>query len=170
MQSKEPDLFEIIYPSHEVPFEIQIKNPDGSAGTKLVMAKIYPMGGQHLHSFAGEIATTLGILGKLDIKTVRDGEVAGKAIMAQMIPYVITNMLSMFETCIEFNVPGVSLKKLPHWFYPQFIEEWLILSFGSEDKWRPWVATIENLVFQTTGTRISILETLSSSSSPTATP
>lgn len=55
---------------------------------------------------------------------------------------------------------------LPHDVLPPILDAWIVESFASEARWRPWVAAIDKAVEKATGQPFSTLETLSSLRSP----
>ncbi len=57
---------------------------------------------------------------------------------------------------------------LPHWIMPDIVKAWTAMSFGSEEKWRPWIAAAEQALSRMAGKQVSLSGALSVASSALA--
>jgi hypothetical protein len=126
---------------------------------------VYPMGYKHMKKFTGKIADALSIIGRTSYPKGADQAAVMKAVMSNITPFLMTNLLELVEECTVFNIQGVTMEDLPQWHLPVIIEAWLLESFGEEKKWKPWVTALENVLEKFTGSKTSLLATFSSSSS-----
>lgn len=144
--------FKKLYPGTNVPLE------DGSSAT------VFPMGFLHISKFSKELTFALTTLSRVAIPVDATAEQKTAAIAAQMVPYIANNLLDLVSDCTKFSNPERGFENLAHWEVPEIIEAWIEESFGSEKKWKPWVATVERILnrFLNPKEPIRILETLSS--------
>lgn len=100
-----------------------------------------------------------------------------EAAVTILAPYVSTTLLDLVEDCVMVPVNGkdvrlsVALKNekyahtLPHWIMPSLVTAWVEKSFGTEAKWRPWIAATEEALSRMVGKKVSLSGALSVASS-----
>lgn len=137
-----------------------------------VDAIVYPLGFRHLRKFTAEIGAALQaavrVLGS--VKHGSDPGDVGQAMLAQMLPYAMRELLGLLAECVVLDAKGLTLDDLPHWDVPPIVRVWLLESFGEETKWRPWVAAMDDLLTRIGGKPTTISEMLSRPSSPAESP
>lgn len=154
-------------------------------GTKLenlqcgVTATVYPMGFVHMREFASDLVAAFNAVARVaapdkprnDTKEERQRveREFGERLIKSMAPMVTTQLLDVVARCVTFEA-GVTMDQVPHYDVPVIVEAWIMESFGTEDKWRPWLATMERLLTHFSGKEVRILEMLSKPSSPQDTP
>ena len=144
-------------------------------------AMVYPLGFCHLDQFSKDIVGMITSLMRIDTSKLggMTKEAMAAAIAQHAVPIILESGVMLIDECVVIEVPGneefetvkLSIKDLPHWEAPALIEEWIIESFGTEDKWRPWLEAVNRVVRQVTNDQtFSILEMLSKHSLPVDTP
>lgn len=128
---------------------------------------VYPIGLRHMKLFSRGIAGLLAAVGDVRVPVGGSKDDVMKSLgtqaMLSALPYILENLMELVDACCEAHVDGhtVAVSSLPHWDVPPVIEAWLVESFGSEKKWKPWVATIESLAQRVTGKSLGLLEAIS---------
>lgn len=168
-ETKPKDALKPLFPGRTVPLEVEI---DGKAVT--LHAVVYPLGFKHLRRFSKDVTgAIMAMVGTRVPDNLKNDPVAAAAfsnrIMMQLIPYAIDNLLDLVKECVTFETKGFEIDELPHWHVATLVEAWIIESFGEEKKWRPWIAAVENVYAQVTGTPKKISEIFSKGSSLPAT-
>lgn len=161
-QSK-ADLLEALFPGRVV-------KVDSDRG---ITAIVYPPGIMHVREFSRDLVSAMMTTVQMIASPRNADRQKLTAIITQMVPFITSNMIDLVCACVRVEcpqVPGITVKDLPHWLVASIIEAWVVESFGSEEKLRPWKAAIERTVSQVTGKPFSISETFSRLSSPQATP
>lgn len=142
--------------------EITLKTDDG----KEIQVMVFPVGVGHIRRFNKAVEDVLPkILNQIDVSRFKkDASIGDFAPM--IVPIVISDLLEIVAACIK----GVDIlsDNFPHWHLPPLIEAWIDVSFGKEEKIRPWVEVVENVLAKLTGKKIGIWETLSKSLSAPA--
>jgi hypothetical protein len=151
------DEIDNTYPGQEV--EI-----DWGSGTIKVM--VFPAGVSQIKKFSRALAYLVKELTSTPL--VKDDE--GKYTLAsleRLVP-VITDLLvtDLLDLVLECCKPKLDFK---HWHIPQLTVAWLIENFGEEKKLRPWVQAVERMIYQTTGERVQLWQTLRENFTPAAT-
>jgi hypothetical protein len=156
--------FNALFPGVEVPIGDSIHQ---------VTVEVFPLGYRHLEKFARDIAGLIVVASKIKPQAGQKEEDVNRAVLEGILPYVQQNLLALLAECCVVKKNGTatkhSIRKLPHWEIPKLIQLWLEQSFGSKEKWLPWVEAIENLMMKVTGKKPSIIEKLSQFSSPLVT-
>jgi len=163
--TKPKDSLKPLFPGRNVELDVN--------GTK-VLVTVYPLGFRHLRRFSKDVTgAVMAIVGTKVPENLKSDPAAAAAfsqrVMMQLVPYAIDNLLDLVAECVTFETPDVVIDDLPHYCVAPIIEAWLLESFGEEKKWRPWLATVENVYAQVTGKQKKITEIFSSASSSPAT-
>ena len=125
---------------------------------RTVRVTIYPMAVMHFRRFKDSVTKAMEKLGKAPA----DGNWE-----AMILPLVVQiaseDLLDIVSECVE----GIDLKspRCPSWVYPTVVTEWILESFGSEDKIRPWVTLLEQLAQSVGGQKVNLWQTLTQRSS-----
>jgi hypothetical protein len=130
-------------------------------------ALVFPLGVIHLRKFNERISKALLFISR-NVKW-REGassDEIGQAILTEVAPLLMTDLLDLLVECVRFSPNTVKIDDLPHWDFPKIVEEWVMESFGTEEKRDPWRRAIESTVARFMGKPFSISEMLSKDSSP----
>lgn len=122
-------------------------------------ARVFPFGARHLNRYAQDVAGAVAMLAAIDV-TKADALGLKLQYLTRMGPYLMCNMLPLISECVRLE-PKRDLMALPHWVLPKVVEAWVLHNFGTEEKWGPWVAVVEQLVKTLTNKDVRILEMLS---------
>lgn len=111
-----------------------------------VKATVFPVGVQHVQQFSEKVVGALGVLNKTAVSINAGDEAVAASVVQSLLPYALENLMDVIDRCVRFNVPGMSISDLPHYVFPTIIEAWIVESFGTEEKWRPWVAALDRVM------------------------
>lgn len=133
-----------------------------------IVAVVYPTGFRHIVKFSQTFGTILKVASKLNAQA-KPGSDLAHVIGIELMTACLSEVLELAQACVRFDPPNVKFDDLPHWEVPAILEAWVDLSFGSEEKVRPWIAAVTKLI---TAAKSSpwISGMLSKVSSPPATP
>jgi len=145
---------DILFPGTPVPIE----------GTD-VEAIVYPLRVEHLrrfiHAMERRLPSVLSVIG--DVPDFNDTSPEGKKkiqnAVAAIAMLAIDDLLDLLEDCVD----GVSVSELPQWALPPIAECWIMESFGSVPKVKPWIDALEVMVKRITGKDMHLWQTLSNS-------
>jgi len=149
-----PSETKVLFPGRRIALASDPDDPDDPLAG--VFAEVFPLGVCHIDRFANEITGALMLLAsdmaRLRGKGGEDAQLGG-AVLQQLVPFVIRNLMSLFRACVKIGDTRLSdvdeeVTNLPHWVAPKLIEAWIADSFGEEEKWRPWVTATENVLAQ----------------------
>ena len=163
---EDPDKLavEMLFPGRSI-------SVDASRG---ITAIVYPPGIVHIRQFSRDIVS--GVMAIVGSMTTNKGAAQAektKALLAQLVPFVLTNLIDLVGECTRLEckaAPNLKLADLPHYLVPPIVQAWVEESFIGENKLLPWKAAIEALIEKATGKPTSISEMVSNFSSPPATP
>ena len=130
--------------------------------------RVFPLGLKHMKKWTRAIVQTLDFMInqiQLTKKDLQDKEKLGGALVGQLAPYIMINLLDLMQDCVTVEGDRFALEDLPHYDVAAVIDTWIEESFGDEKKWRPWLQMTEKLITKATGKQISLLDMLSKFSS-----
>lgn len=127
-------------------------------GKKIQLAKdlevtIKPMYVRQLRTFQDAIRSLVE-----KAQTIESTSMGG--VLAQLAPMAVDTLFDALNECVE----GIDLEdpNLPQWMLPKIAQEWLLESFGTEEKIRPWIAAIEEVICRVTGKKVDLWKDLTS--------
>lgn len=124
---------------------------------------VYPAGFTHLRKFGTELGALMQMMGP-KTKISKDEFKIGMDLMAELIPFVMTNCLDLVRECVVFPEGVAGWDDLAHWHVPPIVEAWIEVNFGDEGKVKPWLTMVERVVSMISGQKMSISEIFSKSS------
>lgn len=133
--------------------------------------KVFPVSLRHLRRFSKAVGRVLTTATTLQVNVKGSFEEKAAAIMPSVIPIIIEDLIDLVAECVKQRKgqPEVDVRDLPHWLAAPVVEAWIMQSFGTEAKLRPWVAAVESVIGKVSGNKPRLWEKLSRSSSPPAT-
>lgn len=144
------DVLAVIFPAREVVF--------GSAPTE-VRIKVRGIELADLREFQHKVVKVFTEADQFwdALRTKADGLVVGRVIVSTLTPFVLTDLFELVQRCCSHK-----LDRLPHYALAQVTDAWLMESFGSPERFKPWMELAKNLstAFSSDGVR-GILGTLS---------
>lgn len=132
--------------------ELVIELPDGK-----IKVDVYPASIRHMKKFAAGIAGAFGVIRSMELTKDGSTEDHVKQILPALLPVVLGDLLDLVNECTV----GLDILDLPHWVVAPIAEAWIMESFGSKKKIKPWIDLIENVMEKATGKRTEIWGTLS---------
>ena len=128
---------------------------------RTIRVTVYPMAIKHFRTFKDSVTKAMDKIGKAPA-----GGDWSSVIMPMIVQIAADDLLDIVNECVD----GIDLKheRCPNWVYPIVVKEWVIESFGSEDKIRPWVSLLEELAERVGGQKVNIWQTLTQRSSSAA--
>jgi len=126
-----------------------------------IRVTVYPMAVKHFRTFKDSVTRAMEKIGKAP---------AGADWTSIMMPMVVQIAAEDLLDIVNECVVGIDLKhdRCPNWVYPIIVKEWVIESFGAEDKIRPWISLLEELAERVGGQKVKIWQTLTQRSSSVA--
>lgn len=144
-----------IFPGREV--EVKTETGDGIVTLKW---RVFPPGVNQINEHSA-------LMARVTEAFANGADLTEGSAWIGLVPFIMRNVFGLVEECVEqTHGPKLSLGKWPHYIVAPVVETWILESFGSEAKLRPWIAAIENLVERATGKSLSLWEKLSSISLP----
>lgn len=135
-----------------------------------VNAFVYPLGLRHLRKFNKKFEELIPILGEIFVpkEAEKDDVQIIKSVVAAIGPKLVEDFFELLEDCIVFpDSEDLTLEHLPHYELAPVAEKWILVSFGEERKYSPWIRAIDNVVQRFTKKPFSITAIFSKRSSQT---
>lgn len=153
----------------------------GDAGEYRI--KVFCLGVRQMRKFKKAIQKIVATITSHPLPEGLDEKEMGRRLMGPVSMVVLEDAIELVEACTIVKLadpenpdrPFAKLEAavfddLPHYVVPEIIERWVLVSFGSENRFRPWKVAAERLIEKLTGERLSISEMLSKFSLPPARP
>lgn len=132
----EDETLEILFPSKTVDFE-------GQDGRVVLSIKVRGVETQDLQKFqsalAGVFVKAWPVWEGLKARRLEGGSFLASVVQIAT-PFVMTDLFGLMQSCCSHD-----LSRLPHHALARVVDAWLMESFGSPGKWKPWQAVFENL-------------------------
>lgn len=155
------EQLEILYPGTIITLK-------GEGGMDMEMKiTVWPMGIRDFKRFKAAIRAIteeVSLIGFDWVKAKEDWQTV-------LLPIVITIVVDHFLELLNESVDGIDLMspRCPQWVLPPVAQAWLLQSFGSEKKLRPWADLVDEIAERAGGKKLKIWQMLTKSSSPQAT-
>lgn len=120
---------------------------------RTIRVTVYPMAVKHFRTFKDAVTKAMDKIGKAPASGGWES-----VLLPMLVQIAAEDLLDIVNECVD----GIDLKhdRCPNWVYPLVVKEWVIESFGSEDKIRPWVSLLEELAERVGGQKVEIWQTL----------
>jgi hypothetical protein len=160
--SKDAAELAVLFPGRT----IDLLKPDGTVWRTV---RVVPMGVVHMRRFISALEEVIPkIAVQVDFQKVAGGDKGLSNLIPMIVPILTSDLIDLLDVCVEglnLRTPGI-----PHFWLPQLAEAWIDESFGSEDRARPWVDTVDRVLSKVTGNEpLGLWATLSRSSVEKAT-
>lgn len=118
--------------------------------TEDLYAEVFPLGTVHIRKFSRIIAGALPqVASRIAVQQGEVASVIGEKVMRELLPFLTDDLFVLLIDCVTLHGTKdnsqYDLNELPHWLLPPIIKVWLDESFGTEDRWRPWMAAFEKM-------------------------
>lgn len=119
-------------------------------GTKvrlsLCEATVYPISFPMMKRFGQGILLALRSIGNMKLSQGAAPAQVQEAISKFLGPVILEHLLDLVAACTKFEDKEMSIDDLPHWDVAPLVEAFVNESFMGEEKIRPWIQAIKNIV------------------------
>ena len=126
---------------------------------------VFPLAFEHMEKFSKGVGRAIATLGTVQLIKGASFEQQMQRMLPAIIPVILEDLLDMVEECCVPDVHNIKVKQLPHYLAITIVEAWFDESFGSEEKIRPFVKTVEKIYKKISGKSVDLWGALSAFSS-----
>lgn len=112
----------------------------------LCEATVYPVSFKMMKRFGQGIMIAMRSIGNMKLSQGSTPAQIQEAISKYLGPVILEHLLDLVAACTTFDDKDIVVDDLPHWDIAPLIEAFVNESFMGEQKIRPWIQAIKNLI------------------------
>jgi hypothetical protein len=112
-----------------------------------VTVTVVPLGFAHLRKFSDKLVGLFSVIKGMEVPADAESKARqAEILISQAMPIILNEGFDIFEACVKIEGTDTPLQDFPHNIIPDLVEAWVIMSFGDEGKWKPWVTMVKSMM------------------------